>query len=43
VHLEAQQMNAEKEQRRFTEILLLMSWKDRALFTVATPHGEQLE
>jgi MFS family permease len=35
VHLEAQQVNAEKEQRRFTEILLLTSWKDRALFCVS--------
>lgn len=35
VHMEAQQINAEKEQRRFTEILLLTSWKDRALFCVS--------
>jgi MFS family permease len=35
VHLEAQQLNADKEQRRFTEILLLTSWKDRALFSVS--------
>jgi len=34
-HLEAQQVSAEKEQRRFTEILLLASWKDRALFCVS--------
>jgi MFS family permease len=35
VHLEALQLNAEKEQRGFTEILLLTSWKDRALFSVS--------
>jgi MFS family permease len=35
VYMEAQQVNAEKEQRRFTEILLLASWKDRALFCVS--------
>ena len=36
VHVEARQVNAEKEQqRKFTEILLLTSWKDRALFSVS--------
>jgi MFS family permease len=35
VRLEAQQSNADKEQRTFTEILLLTSWKDRALFCVS--------
>ncbi len=34
-HLEARQLNAKSEQRRFTEILLLTSWKDRALFCVS--------
>ena len=34
-HLEAQQEKTEKEQRRFTEILLLTSWQDRALFCVS--------
>jgi len=36
VHLETQQINAEKEgQLKFTEILLLTSWRDRALFSVS--------
>ena len=36
VHLETQQINAETErQPKFTEILLLTSWRDRALFSVS--------
>jgi len=35
VHLEAGRVTAENEQRRFAEILLLTSWKDRALFCVS--------
>jgi MFS family permease len=35
VHLEAEQINPEKQRRRFAEILLLTSWKDRALFCVS--------
>jgi MFS family permease len=34
-HMEARQLKVEKEERRFTEILLLTSWKDRALFCVS--------
>jgi MFS family permease len=35
VRLEAQQFGDGNEQRSFTEILLLTSWKDRALFSVS--------
>ena len=35
VHLEAKKLNANREQRRFTEVLLLTSWKDRALFAAS--------
>jgi len=35
VRLEAQQFSAESERRSFAEILLLASWKDRALFSVS--------
>jgi MFS family permease len=35
VRLEAGQRNANSEQRSFLEILLLTSWKDRALFAVS--------
>jgi len=35
VHLEAKQRNTTSEQSRFKEILLLTSWKDRALFAVS--------
>lgn len=35
VHLEARQLEAEYEQRSFAQVLLLTSWKDRALFCVS--------
>jgi MFS family permease len=35
VHLEARQLSDKTEQRSFAEILLLTSWKDRALFAVS--------